>query len=87
MVYVPIFWVDWNYEIKKWHKFIGLLNKIRVGNVDEAIQKQIWEKLIDESDINYPKTKNVLHMFAKNYPTVKHNRKILGKTYIINAID
>ena len=30
-------------------------------------------------------------MFAKNYPTVKHNRKILdklaGKTYIINATD
>ena len=30
-------------------------------------------------------------MFVENYPTVKHNRKILdklpGKTYIINAID
>ena len=30
-------------------------------------------------------------MFAENYPTVKHNRKMLdklpGKMYIINAID
>ena len=30
-------------------------------------------------------------MFAENYPTVKHNRKILdylpGKMYILNAID
>ena len=70
-------------------KFIDLLNKIRVGNIDEGVQKQIRERFIEESDINYPK--NALHMYAENYPTVKHNRKILdklpSKTYTISAID
>ena len=54
-------------------KFINLLNKIQVGNVDEDVQKQIKERFIEESDINYPE--NALHMFAENYPTVKHNRR------------
>ena len=70
-------------------KFIHLLNKIQVGNVDEDVQKQIRERFIEESDTNYPE--NVLHMLAENYPTNKHNRKMLdklpGKMYIINAID
>ena len=70
-------------------KFIHLLNKIQVGNVDEDVQKQIRERFIEESDTNYPE--NVLHVFAENYPTVKHNRKMLdklpGKMYVINAID
>ena len=34
-------------------KFINLLNKIRVGNVDEDVQKQIRERFIEESDTNY----------------------------------
>ena len=67
-------------------KFINLLNKIRVGNID--VQKHIRERFT-ESDINYQE--NTLHMYAKNYPTVKHNRKILdalsGKTYTTNVID
>ena len=33
-------------------KFIDLLYKIRVGNIDEDVQKQIRERLIEESDIN-----------------------------------
>ena len=70
-------------------KFIDLLNKIRVVNIDEGVQKQIRERFIEESDINYPK--NALHMYAENYPTVEHNRKILdkfpSKTYMISAID
>ena len=33
-------------------KFIDLLYKIRVGNMDEDVQKQIRERLIEESDIN-----------------------------------
>ena len=33
-------------------KFIDLLYKIRVGNIDENVQKQIRERLIEESDIN-----------------------------------
>ena len=66
-----------------------LLNKIRVGNVDEDIQKQIRERFIEESDTNYKE--NAWHMLAENYLTVKHNRKMLnklpGKIYIINATD
>ena len=65
-------------------KFIDLLNKIRVGNIDENVKKHIRERFIEESDTNYPEN-------AKNYATVKHNRKMLdklpGKMYIINAID
>ena len=70
-------------------KFIDFLNKIQDGNIDEDVQKQFRERFIEESDINYPE--NPLHMYAENYPTVKHNRKILnklqGKTYTINTID
>ena len=66
-------------------KFIDLLNKIRVGNIDEDVQKQIRKRFLEESDINYPE--NALDMYAENYPTVKHNLKILdkfpGKTYTI----
>ena len=57
--------------------------------MDEDVQKKITVWFIEESDINYPE--NVLHIFAANYPTIKHSRKILdklpSKTYIINTID
>ena len=47
------------------------------------------ERFLEEPGITYPE--NALHMYAENYPTVKHNRKILnklqGKTYTINTID
>ena len=33
-------------------KFIDLLYKIRVGNIDEDVQKQIRERLIEETDTN-----------------------------------
>ena len=84
MAYVPISELT-EVMIQSDKKFIDLLNKIRVANV----QKQIRERFIEESAINYPK--NYLHMFAENYPTVKYNRKMLdklpGKIYIVNAID
>ena len=68
-------------------KFIDLLNKIWVGNID--VQKKIRERFIEESDVNYPE--NALHMYAENYPTVKQNRKIpdtwSGKTHTTNVID
>ena len=35
-------------------KFIDLLNKTRVGNVDEDVRKQIRERFIEESDTNNP---------------------------------
>ena len=44
-------------------KFLYLLNKVQVGNLDEDVQKQIRERFIEESDINY--SENVLHMFAE----------------------
>ena len=70
-------------------KFIKLLNKIQIRHVDEDVQKQIRERFIGESDINY--LENALHMFAEKHPTVKDNRRILdklsGKTYKTRAID
>ena len=66
-------------------KFIDFLNKIWVGNIDEDVQKQIRERFIEESYINYPE--NALLILAENYPTVRHNHKLPGKTCIINAID
>ena len=47
------------------------------------------ERFLEEPSISYPE--NALHMYAENYPTVKHNRKILdklpGKTYAIITTD
>ena len=58
-------------------KFIDLLNKIRVGNVDEDVQKQIRERFLEESDINYQEKS--LYMLAENCPTVKQNCKFRDK--------
>ena len=41
-------------------KFTDLLNKIRVGNIDEDVQKQTRERFKEESGINYPE--NALHI-------------------------
>ena len=84
MAYVPISELT-EFMRQSDKKFIDLLNKIRVANV----QKQIRGRFIEESAINYPE--NDSHMFAENFPTVKYNRKMLGKLpgkiYIVNAID
>ena len=40
-------------------------------------KNRLEKALKKESDISYPE--NALHMYAENYPTVKHNRKILDK--------
>ena len=58
-------------------KVTDRLNKIRVRNVDEVVQKQIRETFIALSGINYPE--KGLYIFAQYYPTVKHNRKMLNK--------
>ena len=58
-------------------KVTDLLNKIRVRNVDEDVQKQIRETFIALSDINY--LGKGLDMFAQYYPIVKHKRKMLNK--------
>ena len=88
MAYVPISELT-EVMIQSDKKFIDLLNKIRVANVQKQIRERFRERFIEESAINYPK--NYLHMFAENYPTVKYNRKMLdklpGKIYKVNAID
>ena len=58
-------------------KVTYLLNKIRVRNVDEDVHKQIRERFIALYDINF--SGKALYMFAKYYPTLKHNRKMLNK--------
>ena len=35
--------------------FIELLNKVRVGNIDDDVKKLLKARFIDESDENYPK--------------------------------
>lgn len=58
-------------------KVTDLLNKIRVRNVGDDIQKQIRERFIALYDINY--LGKGLDMFAQYYATLKHNRKMLNK--------
>ena len=43
----------------------------------KMFKTRLEKALKKESDISYPE--NALHMYAENYPTVKHNRKILDK--------
>ena len=49
--------------------FIDLLNKVRVGNIDDDVEKLLKPRFIHESDGNYPK--DALHMYAENEPVMK----------------
>ena len=44
--------------------FIDLLNKVRVGNIDDDVENLLKTRFIPESDGNYPK--DALHMYAEN---------------------
>ena len=70
-------------------EFINLLNKIRIGDIDADVQQKLKARFMIETGDNYPQ--NAVHMFAENYPTVVHNKKILdtlpGELYRVNAID
>ena len=44
--------------------FIDLLNKVRVGNIDDDVEKLLKTTFIHESNENYPK--DALQMYAEN---------------------
>ena len=44
--------------------FIDLLNKVRVGNIDDDVEKLLKTTFIHESNENYPK--DALQIYAEN---------------------
>ena len=69
--------------------FLNLLNKIRVGQIDQNTEHDIKSRFIDKDDASYPS--NVLHIFAENVPVKRHNenrlKNIPGKLITIPAKD
>ena len=69
--------------------FIDLLNKVRVGNIDDEVEKLLKARFIHESDENYPV--DASHMYAENEPAMKRNEAVLnnlpGELYTIEAAD
>ena len=55
--------------------FINLLNKFRVGNIDDDVEKSLKTRFIYESDENSPK--GALHMYAVKGLAVKRNEAVL----------
>ena len=66
-----------------------MLNKVRVGNIDDDDEKLLKARFIHESDENYPK--DALHMYSENELTMKWNNAVLndlpGDLYKIEAAD
>ena len=69
--------------------FVNMLNKKRVGEIDQNIEDVIQSSLIDKNDPRYPG--NILHTFAKNAPVQRHNnnqlKHIPGQLITIPAKD
>ena len=65
--------------------FIDLLNKVRVGSIDDDVENLLKARFIRESDANCPK--DALHMHAENEPAMKRNEAVLndlsGQLYTI----
>ena len=70
-------------------EFINLINKIKIGDIDEDVQQKLKARFVNETADNY--LQNAVHMFAENYPTVVHDKKILetlpGELHRVNSID
>ena len=70
-------------------EFMHLLNMIGIRDIDTDVQQKLKASFMNETPDNYPQ--NAVHMFAENYPTVVHNKKILdtlsGKLHRVNVID
>ena len=67
--------------------FIDLLNKLRLVNIDDDVEKLLKARFIHEFDENYPK--DTFHMYPENEPAMKRNgavlNNLLGKLYAIKA--
>ena len=57
--------------------FIGMLNKIQKGLVDESSEKMLRSRLVDRSNSNYPEYG--LHVFVENAPVSSHNVELLNE--------
>ena len=55
--------------------FINLLNKVRVGNIDNDVESLLKTRFISKSDPSYPN--EALHIFAENSPAKVHNETML----------
>ena len=53
------------------YEFISLLNNIRVGAVDDEVEKLLRSRFVAKDDLFYPKY--AVHMFAENCPVVDLN--------------
>ena len=69
--------------------FVDLLNKVRVRNIDDGVEKLLKTRFKHVSDYNYPK--HALHLYAENEPAMKRNDAVLndflGELYTIEAPD
>ena len=54
-----------------------MLNKVRVGNVDDDVEQLLRAKFVCESDENYY-PKDALHMYAENEPAIGRNEAFLN---------
>ena len=70
-------------------EFVPLLNKIRVGNVDEDIENKLKSRLSEINKKEFPHDK--LHMLAENEFVNRHNKQFLeclsGDIFKIDAVD
>ena len=56
--------------------FINLLNKVRVGNVDENVENVLRSRFVNKDNPLYPI--EALHIFAENSPAKVHNETMLN---------
>ena len=56
---------------------IDLLNKIRIGYIDDSVESVLKEKVIDQNDPNCPK--GVLHVFQDNVLVINHYDAMMQK--------
>ena len=61
---VSIGWIDRNREATRWYKFIQILNKVRIGNIDKDTEKMLKASRIDKDSKNFPYDK--FYIFAEN---------------------
>lgn len=57
-------------------EFVEILNKVRIGEIDEHVEKKLKSRFISQDDPSYPH--KALHIFAENNPVQAHNMKMLN---------
>ena len=56
-----------------------MLNKVRIGNIDDDVENLRKARFIRESDETYPK--DALHMYAEHEPAMKRNEAVLNELH------